>query len=360
MNEKILLIDDDPAAMKLTTWILELAGYIVVSAANEDEAICLLQQECPDLVLCDMTMSGLSGYSVLRWLMNSPLVRKTSFIFLTPCNDRCELRKAMQMGADDYIVKPFLASDLLSSIDTRIKKKKGSMNPAPDQGIVPLHQSRSVIEEFYKMMSAVGKSVNYEKDTPIFNEGEINCKVLLVTSGSIKKYKINEMGKSIVTGIYTGGDVACNKSFSEKYNNNSMVAIERTEGMLASWPEVQTGFSENIKAATGYSILLSRKIPRIDKQLISVAFSGVRKRIAEALLRLENIYYSRAGVSRIPLPLADLAYITGMTSESAYRVLSAFEKEGLIQKDHKGNIVIISPEHLQNLPDGKRATVTLG
>src|ERR1051326_4105511 len=120
--KKILLIEDNKEMRENTAEILELSGYSVLTAKNGKEGIALAQNERPDLVICDIMMPVLDGYGVLHALSKSPETAGIPFIFLSARAERSDLRKGMEMGADDYVTKPFDDIELLNAVESRLKK----------------------------------------------------------------------------------------------------------------------------------------------------------------------------------------------------------------------------------------------
>ena len=107
MKKKILLIEDDKIVRENTSEILELAYYKVKTAKNGKEGIALANSFLPDIIICDILMPCLDGYGVLQIISKTPHLEHIPFIFLTAKTDHDNLRKGMELGADDYIYKPF-------------------------------------------------------------------------------------------------------------------------------------------------------------------------------------------------------------------------------------------------------------
>src|SRR5690242_7943732 len=105
--QKILLIEDNNEIRENMAEILDLAGYEVFTAPNGKDGIKTAIQEIPDLILCDIMMPVLDGYGVLHMLQKHEALENVPFIFLTAKSERLEIRKGMELGADDYITKPF-------------------------------------------------------------------------------------------------------------------------------------------------------------------------------------------------------------------------------------------------------------
>ena len=120
----ILVIDDNADIRDNTAEMLELAGYNVLTAENGERGVDLALKEKPDMIICDIRLPELDGYDVLLLLRQHPVAKKIPFIFLTAKTERSDFRKGMDLGADDYITKPFDEDELLSAVQVRLKKAK--------------------------------------------------------------------------------------------------------------------------------------------------------------------------------------------------------------------------------------------
>jgi DNA-binding LytR/AlgR family response regulator len=122
MNKKILLIEDDLDLIENIREFLQEEGFLF-SVVNDGKAgISRAQEWLPDLILCDINIPLKDGYEVLSALSKEKTTKAIPFIFLTAKIEREDLRKGMQLGADDYIFKPFDIEDLLNSIKLRLGK----------------------------------------------------------------------------------------------------------------------------------------------------------------------------------------------------------------------------------------------
>lgn len=120
----VLLIDDQPANVRVVGQLLARAGFDVVPALNGEDGLSLATERAPDLVLLDMRMPGLGGFEVLQALQAMPQTREVPVIFLTADDERDSLTRAFSAGAVDYIVKPFVAEELLGRVRTHIELKQ--------------------------------------------------------------------------------------------------------------------------------------------------------------------------------------------------------------------------------------------
>ena len=118
----ILLIEDDSVLRENTAELLELAKYKVITASNGKTGVVLAKKHQPDIIICDIMMPELDGYGTLKALSNSKLTKYIPFVFLSAKTERNDVRKGMNLGADDYITKPFTEDDLISAIESRLAK----------------------------------------------------------------------------------------------------------------------------------------------------------------------------------------------------------------------------------------------
>lgn len=118
----ILVIEDQQPIRENITAILETEGYHVIAAKDGSFGLRLVREKQPDLVVCDIMMPGIDGYGVLNALRHNPMTAAIPFIFLSARSDRLDQRQGMNLGADDYLTKPFTRHELLDSIRARLQK----------------------------------------------------------------------------------------------------------------------------------------------------------------------------------------------------------------------------------------------
>src|SRR6478736_6222371 len=120
----VLVVDDQPANVRVVGQLLTRAGYEIIPALSGEEGLVLATETAPDLVLLDMRMPGLTGFDVLQALQALEATREVPVIFLTADDERDSLTRAFAAGAVDYIVKPFVAEELLGRVRTHIELKQ--------------------------------------------------------------------------------------------------------------------------------------------------------------------------------------------------------------------------------------------
>ncbi len=124
MKQKILLIEDDLDSRENTIELLELYNYFVFSASNGEEALNLASLLTPDLILCDIKMPVMNGYHFLEHIRKLTYLDNAHFVFFTSSCEKKEIEMGMQMGADDYIIKPFEENDLINKLKFLLIKKR--------------------------------------------------------------------------------------------------------------------------------------------------------------------------------------------------------------------------------------------
>jgi DNA-binding NarL/FixJ family response regulator len=120
--KKILVIEDEPEMRRNITTLLRYHAYEPIAAENGRVGVEAARRVKPDLILCDVMMPELDGYGVLQALHSDPALAQIPFIFLTAKGEKDDFRSGMDLGADDYLTKPFGNADLVRAIETRLRR----------------------------------------------------------------------------------------------------------------------------------------------------------------------------------------------------------------------------------------------
>ncbi|MGZ3956232.1 MAG: response regulator, partial [Flavisolibacter sp.] len=196
MGKKILVIDDNTDIRENTAEILELAGYKTFTAENGKRGVELAVKEKPSVIVCDIMMPELDGYGVLHLLRKNADTQHIPFIFLTAKTERSDFRKGMEMGADDYITKPFEDIELLNAVEIRLRKSE-----ILDQKYTPTQQG---LTQFLKDVKSTGlvqelsekyDIENYDKKQVLYQEGRRPRFLYYLIRGKVKAYRAHEDGK---------------------------------------------------------------------------------------------------------------------------------------------------------------------
>lgn len=180
--KKVLVIEDESWIQAAIVDLLELSGFQVFSADDGEDGVVMTLQHQPDLILCDVIMPGMDGYAVLTQVRSHPQTATTPFIFLTAKADRCDRRQGMDLGADDYLTKPFLPEELLKAIATRLEK----------QDLIHRNQQAKLDE----LRTNIAHSLPHEFRTPL-NSILGFSELLLRHPEDLEKTEIHEMADGI-------------------------------------------------------------------------------------------------------------------------------------------------------------------
>src|SRR5215210_8976491 len=207
MEKTVLVIDDNNELRENTAEILELAGYKTLTAENGKKGVEIAVKEKPSLIICDVMMPELDGYGVLHLLRKNPLTEYIPFIFLTAKAERNDFRKGMEMGADDFITKPFDDLELLNAIEIRLKKYDilHSKYPSDEKGANHLIKDLSGSGLFNMDLSKYDSEV-ISKKSLLYTENKRPKYLYYLRRGKIKAYKQNEDGKEYITNLFSEGD----------------------------------------------------------------------------------------------------------------------------------------------------------
>lgn len=331
--KKILIIEDDKAVRENTAEILELAGYKTATAENGKKGTQIVKDFLPDLILCDIMMPELDGYGVLQSLLKDPLTLSIPFIFLTAKTEKSEVRKGMELGADDYLTKPFEETDLLNAIETRLKKSE-SLKKKFSQTLQGLHdfldQARGLNE--LSQLSLKKPLVNYKKKELVFNEGETPYHLFFLNKGKVKTFKGHNEGKEYLTQVYAAGDffgyapLLQNTSYSD-----SAMTLEDCEIYKIAKEDFTSLLYKNRDVAAQFIKMLSNHVTERERQLLSLAYDSVRKRVAQTLLLLAKKFQASSKKNlKVSVNREDLANMAGTATETVIRCLSELKAEQLI------------------------------
>lgn len=349
--KSILLIEDNDDIRNNTAEILELSNYKVIVAENGKIGVEKAIEHHPDLILCDIMMPVLDGYGVLHAVHKNDTIKNTPFIFLTAKTERADFRKGMELGADDYITKPFDGTDLLNAVDSRLKKidlLKQEFSPGLD-GLTELMEASSGKNSLRALTE--DRNINkYKKRQTIYSEGNHPNRLYYVLKGKVKTYKTNENGKDLVTDLFSPGDFLGHIALLEgTIYKDTAEALEETELAVIPKEDFEDLINKNPQVAKKFIQLLAKNISAKENQLLAMAYNSLRRKVADTLLLLQNKYKEKGeGNFVIDIGRESLATIAGTATESFIRTLSDFRSEKLIDiKD--GTIMIINEKKLERV-----------
>lgn len=348
--KKILIIEDNLEVRENICEILELSSYEPIEAENGLIGVDKALKDQPDLILCDIMMPELDGYGVLHILSKKPATVDIPFIFLTAKSEKTDFRKGMQLGADDYITKPFSNLDLLNTIEMRLKKSeriKQAFDGTPKGLSAFIDEARGLKE--LQQLSENQEVRSYRKKDFIYQEGELPRRLYFVNSGTVKTYRTNDFGKEYITDIYKAGSFFGYLALLQQSNyHETAMAMEDASLSFISKDDFLKLLLHNRDFSAVFVKMLSNNVEEKEEKLLSLAYQSIRKRVAEVLMELyeKNKINSQ---SEINILRDDLARMVGTAKESVIRNLTDFKNEKLIKIEH-GTITVLAPEKLANLP----------
>lgn len=344
----ILIIEDNMDIRESCIEILELSGYSVLEADNGKSGFDLAVEHQPDLILCDIMIPEIDGYGVLYLLKTNDNTADIPFIFLTAKTERIDFRKGMEMGADDYLTKPFDDMDLLHAIETRINKhlRQKSYHTSAFEKLEKLAAStgKGIVE--LKELIASRKTKIIKKKQILYYEGDTQLGLYLVAEGAIKTMKITEDGRQLITGLYQANDyIGLNTLLLDEDFTETAEAVENSSTHLLPKEQIINLLNKYPEISTGFIRVLSNHIHEKEEQMLELAYNSVRKRMARALLRLNK---KSADAQGILISREELAAIAGIAAETVSRTLTDFRCEGILEKN--GDLIkLLNVEKLEKM-----------
>jgi CheY-like chemotaxis protein len=348
MEKTILVIDDNNDIRENTAEILELAGYKTLTAENGKKGVEAATKVKPDLIVCDIMMPELDGYGVLHLLRKNADTQNIPFIFLTAKTERSDFRKGMEMGADDYVTKPFEDIELLNAIEVRLRKSAVLNNqyPSTPQGL----------NEFIKDVKNSGllKQLadqydveSYHKKQSLYSEGKRPRFLFYLVSGKVKAFKTHEDGKEYITDLFSTGDfIGYTALIEDKNYDDNATILEDADIMQIPKEDFLQMIYNDINIANKFIHIVTQNVKQKEERLLNLAYSSLRKRVAKALVDVSSKF--KAQNSPLEISRDDIAQYIGTATESLIRTLSDFKDEKLIEIK-SGKIIVTDIEKLKHL-----------
>ncbi|HSM62907.1 MAG TPA: response regulator [Gillisia sp.] len=340
----ILIIEDDTALRENTAELLELEDFKVLTASNGMDGIRLATLYLPDLIVCDIMMPKQNGYSVIKKLALDKTTQNIPFIFLSAKTEHKDIRHGMDLGADDYITKPFENEELISSINSRLAKAKllKKTNVSLEQGkYKDLNDLKNYFDDH-------GELSSYSKGDTIYQEGDRANKIFLILKGLVKTHKMDQNGKELITAIQKPDDFLGLTSFID--NNiyeESATVVEDVELAEIYKNTLKDLLAESSNLSLELMNVLTESLKITKDQLLQMAYSSVRRKTARTILQFAEVL-DRGPLGEIKISRNDLASVAGIAPESLIRTLSLFKKKGFVEIEGR-NIKILKLNELQDL-----------
>ena len=192
-NTLILVIEDEKALRENISAIIAHYGFRVISTPIGEEGIRMALEFIPDIIICDIMLPGIDGFEVFARVKQIPQLLSTAFIFLTAKSTRTDTRNGMNMGADDYLTKPFTKEELICSIRARLEKlsKKSRRQLEKDELVeATLGKMTSLTKAERKVLNAISEGYT----TPQI------AQKLFVSKKTIENHRVNISRKLNLSG----------------------------------------------------------------------------------------------------------------------------------------------------------------
>ena len=196
---KILLIEDEEPLRENILALLEADGFDVFGSENGRLGVQLALEILPDLILCDVMMPELDGYGVLTQLRENPILAAVPFIFLTAKATKADLRQGMELGADDYLTKPFTRAELLSAIATRLKKQ-ASIQQAYNNKANQATEAPSYFAYYDNLTNLPNRALLTERLHQLVQE-DYNQQIPILCIGLDRFHRISDIGTTIAESV---------------------------------------------------------------------------------------------------------------------------------------------------------------
>ncbi|MFD1553359.1 transcriptional regulator [Putridiphycobacter roseus] len=351
--KKVLVIEDNEVVRENTADLLLLANYEVETAENGRIGVEKALEFLPDVIICDIMMPELDGYGVLEALQTQENTKCIPFVFLTAKAEKSDMRKGMNLGADDYLTKPFEEHELIESIESRLNKnaflkKEFSKNAVGLNDFLEKASDYLGLEKILKSFDAT----RFKKSENIFSEGSVANTLFFIENGTIKTYRTTESGKEFVTGLYNSGDFLGQLALITDQGVYTETATVMEDAQVHKIPKkdfIKLLYG-NHAVSSKFISLISNNLVEMQDKVVSMAFATVRQKLAKTLLKLqEKGILSNNEDETISIHRDDLAGIIGTATETAIRMLTKFKEEGLIDIGANSRILIRNKQALEHI-----------
>ena len=349
--KRVLIIEDNDEVRENVVEILELSNYKVSTAENGKVGVEKALKEKPDLIICDIMMPVLDGYGVFYLLSKHKETASIPFIFLTAKSEKTDFRKGMEMGADDYITKPFDGIELLNAIEVRFRKNEVLQQNFKD-GIEGLNDfiNNAKLTGKVQLTSDERDVRNYKKKFFIYREGERPKALYYVVSGKVKLSRTNNDGKELITLLLGKGDFFGYIPILEESNYiEDAQVLEDTQVMIIPKEDFVQLISNDMQIARQFIKIITHNILDKEEDLLNLAYNSVRQKVAYGLLQLHEKYKNVEEPDPIlKMSRENMAQAIGIATESLIRTLGDFKDEKLIDIQ-TGKIQVLNEKKLRSM-----------
>ena len=344
--KKILIIEDNADVRDNMCDILSLAGYRAVGEADGKSGVARARAERPDLILCDVMMADLDGYGVLKILSDDPETAAIPFVFVTAKSEQEDLRRGMNLGADDYVTKPFYKDELLRIVEVRLRRAAMRSRTAslPDNWTGFL--SKSALGEALAALTATGTVKRFRRGEALFRVGEKVRDMFLLVDGNVKLQKTTDFDKTLIVYVFRDHDFfGYPELIANRAYEHDAIALQDVEVRLIPAEEVRKCMTTDANVADMLNSLLASGLLAGDDRMLELSYFSVRKRCANTLLKAHQVFEDRPW----PMSREELAQWAGTAKETFIRNLTDFRDSGYVEVDGS-HVTLTNVKALRDVP----------
>lgn len=346
--KRILIIEDKAEVRENLSEILSLYGYATEEAVNGRDGVEKALAAPPDLILCDVMMPELDGYGVLKILSQKESTMAVPFVFLTAKTEKEDLRRGMNLGADDYLTKPIYKDELLEVVQQRLAKLERiqrQSNHTSAKFAAFIDEARGHAE--LKKLSTDHRLRAYQRKEKVFADGDYPRYLYLVERGKIKLYKTNDFGKEYIIHYCQPGEFLGYSSLISGHDTYSFSAsaMEDSELRLIPREDFKNLLDADLNVASRMIKMLANNVRNKEEQLMQLAYDSIRKRVADTLVGIAE----KENAMDFDILREDLAKMVGTAKESVIRTLTDFRESGYIDIID-GRIHMLQKDKLAAIP----------
>lgn len=342
---KILVIEDNHDVRENLEEILELSGYEVAGAKDGKEGVQMAGSWEPDLIVCDIMLPVIDGYGVLQILSKKPALKHIPFIFLTAKTELTDIRKGMNLGADDYITKPFNKDELLTVIELRLTKSRESTPVTQtERRLKNLNRAQSLLQDIF----ANAEEKEYPPDFELYSINEHPKNAFLLSEGLIKETLVHDIGRDVILRLLSGGSYpGVWEAYQNVHYTTNCITLNTCKVKFLPLNEFMDAIQSEPFSVQAIQDMLRKQKVKTEGKVLGSAYNSVRQKVAHAL---EECLSNGLGTKENPIFLsrADLASICGIAKETLTRTLSDFKSENLIEIK-SGDVVVVSEADIRKL-----------
>jgi len=341
--KNILLIGEGCDTDNNTKEILTLSNFNVLSAQNPAAAAAIASKNAPDLLVCDL--SGSDARTTLSSVQLEPALKNIPLIVFTTDTDKASTRRIMDLGADDYLIKPFEGIELLRAVDACLEKQQRRLKSPR-----PANTANPDPPDPQPWRPADREPQYFRKKKMLYAEGHRASQVWYIVDGKVKTYLVHPDGKELITGIHSPGDcVGYTAVLGRGAHTDNAQILEDAQLIGISRHEFLSILQSDSTFARQLVHWLAKSAGEKEAGLLSLAYNSLRKKVANGILHLaDNLQQQQEGKRYITISRENLAAFVGSAPESLTRTLGDFRKEGLIDITD-GRIWLLNEEKLKNM-----------